>query len=708
MSTTAAAQPEAREHARAPSELPGPGGPLLRLALATAGLLALELAVIRWMSSQIRIFAYFNNLVLIGAFLGMGLGVAVGRRRPHAFHGLFPALLAFTLVVGTAEWTGLAHLSFPDLSIHLWGAEVARRLGIFALNMGIVLALFWGVVGVFFLAGTAVGHFFARSETLRSYSFDLLGSLLGVLGFAVLTGVGSGPGVWFAGALVLLVPLSGRRLSLACAAAVVAVAGLSGLGARYSPYNRIELVPLPDGDVMVEVNRDFHQYVHDLSEARLAAEEEDSTRARLTHYRDAYDVPYVLADGRQRALLIGAGTGNDAQAALRAGFGEVVSVDIDGHILDLGREIHPEAPYHDPRVTQVVNDGRAFLEQYQGSPFDLVSFGLVDSHAMFSSMSSLRLENYLYSREGLRAGWEHVAEGGLLAVTFSVFAGPWISDRMYWTVAAATERVPVMVHHGMNVSRTYVVAKEPATLDLARVRPFPTLVSGEDPETVHITTDNWPFLYLRPGEVPWGYIVLLVGVVATAALGVVPVFGASTLRTGFDAPLFLMGAAFLLLETRGVTVLSLLFGTTWTVNVAVFAGILATALVANMWVSARRPTRALPWAVPLFLSLALLWAVPTGALNQMALPTRGVVGALLVGLPVGFAGVIVSILLARSPNPTASLGSNLLGAVLGGCLEYLSMWTGLRGLVLLAALLYLAAGYAALRRRGLAASPAPA
>jgi hypothetical protein len=56
------------------------------LALSTFSILALELALIRWMAGQIRSFAYFNNLVLIGGFLGMGLGVALGKRRPGLRH----------------------------------------------------------------------------------------------------------------------------------------------------------------------------------------------------------------------------------------------------------------------------------------------------------------------------------------------------------------------------------------------------------------------------------------------------------------------------------------------------------------------------------------------------------------------------------------------------------------------------------------------
>ncbi|HKJ03642.1 MAG TPA: hypothetical protein VJ997_14340, partial [Longimicrobiales bacterium] len=463
--------------------------------------------------------------------------------------------------------------------------------------------------------------------------------------------------------------------------------------AQFSPYNRIEVMPLAQGDLKVEVNRDFHQYIHDLSEKRIAAVTDSADKAVLTLYRDAYDIPYRLAPNRGSALIIGAGTGNDAQAAIRNGFTNVTAVDIDEVILDIGVLRHPERPYSVEGVRRVVNDGRAFLEQYDGPDFDVVSFGLVDSHAMFSSMSSLRLEAYLYSREGLRAAWDHVAEDGLLVVTFSVFAGEWISDRIYWTLAAATERAPVMVHHGMNVSRSFVVARNLDAVDLSRVAPYPVLVSRTDPLNVHVTTDDWPFLYLMPEATPWGYLALLLAVLATSAVAVVKVFGRRAIGASFHAPLFFMGAAFLLLETRGVTVLSLLFGSTWAVNVAVFAGILATALGANLWVTHARPRHVAPWFVPLFVALLALWLVPVGALNEFGVGMRGVLGGLLIGIPVGFAGIIVSMFLERSEDSSAALGSNLLGAVLGGCLEYLSMMTGLRALVLLAAVLYLAALY---------------
>ena len=144
--------------------------------------------------------------------------------------------------------------------------------------------------------------------------------------------------------------------------------------------------------------------------------------------------------------------------------------------------------------------------------------------------------------------------------------------------------------------------------------------------------------------------------------------------------------------------MSLLFGSTWVVNSAIFAGILFMVLCANLMVERFEFERAEPWFIGLFLSVVLLWAVNTGALNAFSLPMRGIVGGLLTGLPIGFAGIIVSITLSQSERPASSLGANLLGSVLGGCLEYFSMMIGLRALALLAFTLYLAALFFLLRQ----------
>ena len=417
----------------------------------------------------------------------------------------------------------------------------------------------------------------------------------------------------------------------------------------------------------------------------------------MRYFRLVYDAPFIINEQRNRALVVGAGTGNDVQAALRNNYRVVQSVDIDGRIIDIGKQLHPEQPYADSRVLPVVNDARAFFEQYQGPAFDVVCYGLLDSHAMFSAMSSLRLDNYVYTEEGIRRAWAHVADGGHLSLSFSLIAGDWIAERIYWTIERATGSRPVAFNHGLHEGITFVVAKPTAELAFERIAAFPQVTPVVDPRSVRTTSDDWPFLYIRPDHFPWGYVLVLTAVLLLGVITVPLAFGARAMRRDFDLPMFLMGSAFLLIETRGVTSLSLLFGSTWVVNAAVFSSIVIVALIANICVERFKLRKALPWFVPLTLSVVALWWLNPGDLNQYPLLLRGTLGGLLNALPIGFAGIIVSILLARSNNPSASLGSNLLGAVLGGCVEYLSMLLGLKALVLIALSIYLLALWITMR-----------
>lgn len=672
-------------------------GPLpFQTALVTFGILALELALIRWSGSQIRAFAYFNNLILIGAFLGMGIGLALGPRHTALVHATLPALLLVSLALGLAEPLGLIHLSFPDPAVSLWGAERAADGFRRVLHLGVFLAIVLGIIAVFVFAGAALGVLFARQSALKAYRWDLLGSLLGVVGMTVATALGGGPPVWLTLGVLPFIWISRRPVAVAAGVACIVMGIFSVQGAIFSPYNRIDLQQ-EGPDIFVAVNRDFHQYMRDLSDHRIAAAA-PKERSESEKLREVYDLPFALGSTRGRALIVGAGTGNDVQAALRMGYRTVVSVDIDGRIIALGRDMHPEHPYGDPRVEAVVDDARAYFMR-RVEPFDAVVYGLLDSHAMFSSLSTLRLDNYVYTEEGIRAAWEHVAPRGHLAISFSIFAGPWMLDRMYWTIARATGREPVVFFHGMQSGATFIVARDDAHLDYGITR-IPRTGPTAPAAAVRTTSDDWPFLYVRPGVVPWGYILMMLAMAALAAVATPLAFGRRALGADFDGVMFFMGAAFLLIETRGVTTLSLLFGSTWIVNAAVFAGVLVMALIANELVGRLKPQRMGPWFIGLLASVALLWIFPVSVLSALGIVERGVAGGLLNALPVAFAGVIVSTRLARSSNPSAALGSNLLGSVIGGCLEYLSMLIGLRAIVVLAFALYLAAVLVAMRGGG--------
>lgn len=670
------------------------------VGMTTFGILVLELALIRWTSGQVRVFAYVNNIVLITAFLGMGLGVALGKRYPGLVHGVLPALLLVALPVASAESLGLVHLTFPDQSITLWGAETVQAdLGTFVRNLAIFLTLLSGVGMIFVCAGAPLGYLFGRLPVLRAYSADLAGSLSGVLVFTALSWLEAGPVLWLALGVLPFLWLVRRWWAVPVAAAIVGLGWYSGQGAVFSPYNRIVLITDPLF-LRLEVNRDFHQYLHNVSDARLVdARLTAEDRSLLRNVRQLYDLPFILNPRKGTALVVGAGTGNDVQAALRNGYQNVTSVDIDAEIIGIGRRLHPEQPYSHPGVSTVVDDARSYFGKHHEAYFDVVCYGLLDSHAMASAMSTLRLDNYVYTEEGIRAAWRHVAPGGHLSLSMACNSGQWFFDRLYWTIAKATGRKPIPVYNSMHGGTvTFLVPTDGAQLSLPELAKHIVTLPSKTMAQTPTLSDDWPFLYLRPGVFPWGYLTVLGFILGIALLTVRPVFGLGRESNSFDWVLFLMGAAFLLIETRGVTSLSLLFGSTWVVNSAVFGGILVMVLLANLAVERwhwRNPT---PWFVALFAAVALLWWFPLDWLNTLPLLGRGVLGGLLTGLPVGLAGVIVPMLLARSARPAAALGSNLLGAVLGGCLEYYSMIGGLSSAALMALVLYLAA-FLLLRRR---------
>jgi hypothetical protein len=293
-------------------------------------------------------------------------------------------------------------------------------------------------------------------------------------------------------------------------------------------------------------------------------------------------------------------------------------------------------------------------------------------------------------------------------VSLSFSAGDWLARRLFWTMEQATGRAPIVVQHGLHYGGTMMVAAEQAPLMTQLQRTgYPLFSYPEKTRRSTITTsDDWPFLYVRPGTIPWAYLAVITAVLVLATVVTGAVFGGRTLRQGFEPVLFFLGAAFLLVETRGITSFSLLFGSTWVVNSAVIAGILIMALTANTWVAIRPPGNlAVPFAF-LLLSVVFLWWLDVDTLNQLPLLPRAALAGIFTGLPICFSGVIISSLLARTNDLGAALASNLIGSVLGGCLEYLSMAVGLRSLALLALVLYLGALYFWLgRNRRSAAGP---
>jgi hypothetical protein len=203
-------------------------------------------------------------------------------------------------------------------------------------------------------------------------------------------------------------------------------------------------------------------------------------------------------------------------------------------------------------------------------------------------------------------------------------------------------------------------------------------------------TDNSPFLYFKGGMIPWLYVWTLLGVVLVSLLLVRTVGGPLRQMRPY-ADLFFMGAAFLLLETKNVASFALMFGTTWLVNALVFTGVLVIVLAA---VETTRRFRTPPLPVVfggIAASLALAWVIQPDMLLGLPFWPRLVSASLLAFLPVYLANVAFAKRFADTSDSQSAFGVNLLGSIVGGCLEYAALLTGYNNLLIVAGLLYLTA-----------------
>ena len=154
--------------------------------------------------------------------------------------------------------------------------------------------------------------------------------------------------------------------------------------------------------------------------------------------------------------------------------------------------------------------------------------------------------------------------------------------------------------------------------------------------------------------------------------------------------MFFLGAGFMLLETKGVVHMALLFGATWMVNSIVFFAILTMILLSNLYVLAMRPSGCGLTTLLLLTSLAVNSLVPMD--DFLALPgsMKVIASCAVVFLPVFFAGVIFATSFGSSTQPDVDFGSNIGGIILGGLSEYLSLVLGFNHLI------WVAIGYYAL------------
>jgi hypothetical protein len=652
-------------------------------------ILFFELALIRFIPSNVRITAYFINLVLVAAFLGMGIGMISVKREKNLTKFFPPALLLLTgacvyfsnVLVAAPQAEEAMYAIYFDLSPH------SREWG-----MVPVVSIFFSLSTLPFIAlGYSMGKEFKNFPALHAYAINTAGSLAGLLIFALLSHFSTPPLVWFGLGGFLFLFLAGKQqnlsISILCLGLVFYL--VQNLYQQdheiWSPYYKINHYkynnPKSVEKTSINVNGSLHQYMLNFSPSL------DSQKHITNKVKQQYQLPYRLANSWEDVLILGAGSGNDVHLVLEQGAKNIDAVEIDGSIWKLGKDTNYQKPYDDPRVKVHIDDARAFLKKTK-KQYDVIILGTLDSQTLLSGMSSIRLDNYIYTTESFRSMKEHLKPEGVL-ILYHMSPNPAVSIKLYKILTdifgihplMRFEKEPLLFNYTL-VSGSKAKAENEFDYSFSQFNTLTNLVSPP--------TDDWPYLYLdRPG-IPTHYlkaggIILLISIVS-----IILAAGRKNLKET-DWTLFLLGASFLLLETKSVTEMSLLFGSTWQVNVLVFASILALIFIANLFILHKGPFDKTRIFFILFISIAISYFVPTHLLLGLPLAGQWILGALVTAVPLFFAGMLFSQIFATRKEPTTSLGYNLMGAICGGLLEYSSMALGTKNLYLLALALYVLA-----------------
>jgi len=716
--------------------------------------LFLELACIRWFAAYVVFLQFFTNIVLIACFLGMSIGCLCTRSRTDWLKW-FPRLALGTIALAVvlngvyAHWADVAinvgNQSSPE--VVFFGTESRNvDLARFVIPIELLAGVFFVLITLMFVGpGQVLGRCFDRyPNRVLGYTSNILGSLAGIVGFSLISFAHAPPAVWFliafAGVAYFL-HQSGRLngsslLALGTTTAAVAVAGLSpggGAEVRWSPYYKVEH-NLEERSIAV--NQIGHQAMCAWSDPQAVY------GAIHLLQRDSGGEPF------EDVMIIGAGSGSDVAYTLRHGAEHIDAVEIDPVIQQIGAEHHPDRPYDDPRVQVHIDDGRSFLKRTDRR-YDLVTYALVDSLILHSSYSSIRLESFLFTGEAFHDVRRALKPDGVF-VMYNYFRQGWIIDRITrmleqefgraplvfsfpyreaisaedhlgasftMVVAGATEGIAAAFEEGGEFwfnrwpdrnldadgfSRRVAATAGPDTEDWLRMGPARVARSADG---VRRATDAWPFLYLRAPGLPSLYVR---GMFLIGGLGLVILFLlAPGHRIALNGRMFFLGFGFMLLETKAVVHLAVVFGSTWLVNSMVFFSILVMILAANLYVlKARRISLGWHYAM-LMLALVLNCLVPLDLFLEGGFLWTTVAPCALVMLPVFFAGVIFAVSFRESRHPDRDMGANIAGAVVGGLAEYTSMLLGFRYLLLVAILAYALSAVFRRSRAGLpAATPA--
>jgi SAM-dependent methyltransferase len=707
--------------------------PYFDLFLISFLILFLELACIRYLGSTVVFLTFFTNIILIACFLGMSIGCLTASRKQDFMQAVIPLLL---VTVGLAVGVLWAYDHFGQWMIDVGGQSSpqliyfgteyrAKDISRFVIPIEVVGGVFYTLTALVFVGlGQVLGRTFtALPNRIGAYSVNLLGSLVGIGGFALTSSLGGPPLFWF-GLSLLICLFFVRRFRVLQAFAALGILSLIAWNTYGSPGGSSKTLWSPYYKIQYEPQTGL------ISTNNISHQEMISVRKQ----GPAYALPHLLnrdSGGQpfQDVMIIGAGSGNDVAAALAYGAGRVDAVEIDPTINRIGRAAHPDHPYDDPRVRIHLNDGRNFARETENA-YDLIVYALVDSLVLHSGYSSLRLESFLFTREAFQDMKARLKPGGVFAM-YNYYRQGWVVGRLAKMAEEVFGSKPLvislpyqekitpqdnqanhitflLVGNGpeapvARMARTlkekgfFWIHEEPernASLNGFGSEPpggeIPFLSSWRKIGAAAVETegidrvpeDDWPFLYLKTPAIPAANFR---GMILMAGISLILLFTLAPVRNGgINGRMFFLGAGFMLLETKGVVHMALLFGSTWVVNSVVFAAILVMSLGSSLFVLKLKPRHLAPYYLGLFAALLANALIPMRVFLGLPETAKILFSCGVIFVPIFFAGVIFTTAFRESRSPDVDFGSNIGGIILGGLSEYFSLILGFEHLAFLA------------------------
>jgi spermidine synthase len=570
-------------------------------------------------------------------------------------------------------------------------------------------------VNMFVPIGRLLGRLLdEHPNTIQAYSVNIAGSLAGTWLFVLLSYFYQPPLTWFlvlAALTLFFLDWSGRawRLNLALLVGIVALSWFAGLvpGSRevvWSPYQKLVLWDMDLGKGVME----YHVSVNNVGYQAMLSAREPLSRPAPEDYppemkgQTQYDIPFLLHPDPESALVVGAGSGNDVAGALRHGLKSVVAVDIDPAIISFGRRYHPDRPYASPNVQLINDDARSYFATCQRK-FDVISFGLLDSHTA-TAMTNAPLDHYVYTCESITRAKSLLADGGVMTLCFEAHK-PFIADRMAGVLRKVFGADPMCFriprsHYGYGGVMFVAGDLESVRTQITKNPRLASLIAEfqkDDPVNLsyktQITTDDWPYIFLKTPNIPPLYYFMV------AMTAILVIRGFRTLGSGWRAcwpgrnswHFFFLGAAFLLLEVQNISKASVVLGNTWEVNAVIVSGVLLMIMAANYLAYRFPDIHTGPVYAALFAICLGLYFVDLARFAFLPYAAKAAIVGGLTTMPMLFSGIVFIRSFTRVTGKDMALGANLVGALFGAMLQSATFIIGIKALLIVVLTFYMLA-----------------